>query len=150
MANTRQAQCECGRVSYQVPEQPMFRMLCHCSICRRFNETPVADVLVFRGREVELPDAGAVEFQTYRPPPNVQRGKCATCAQPAIEVFQLPLLPRIVMVPSGMIDDVRSLPRPTCHVFYANRQQDVDDGLPRYSGYLSSQLAFFRYFFFRH
>ena len=148
MSQTRQAQCACSGVSYRVPQQPLFRMLCHCSICQRFNDAPMADMLVFREREVTLPDAAAVTFQTFRPPPNVQRGKCTSCTQPAIEVFRFPLLPAMVLVPAGMIDDVHSLPQPKCHVFYASRQQDVDDGLPRHSSYLSSQLMFFKHFFF--
>jgi hypothetical protein len=121
-------------------------MLCHCSICQAFNAAPMSDMLVYRAREVAMPANGTVDYRTYRPPPNVRRGKCVSCGQPAIEVFRLPPLPSIVMVPTPMVPDPSAVPEPALHVFYDNRRQDCRDALPRYSGYLRSQLAFFRFF----
>jgi len=36
------------------------------------------------------------------------------------------------------------LPESTMHVFYGTREADVDDSLPKYKGWFSSQLAFLK------
>ena len=79
--------CSCGNVAFDVQGTPLFRILCHCTICQRFNDAAFADVVVYSAAAVGEPAAGSVEFDTYKPPPNVQRGKCAQCHQPAIEKF---------------------------------------------------------------
>lgn len=135
-------QCPCGAVRYQVSGGPLFRIICHCSICRRFNDAPYADVLVYRAAAVELPAADTVAYDTYRPPPNVQRGQCARCGRPAIERFAVPLLSRLVIVPAPVHTAPAALPDPVGHMFYDVRVADVDDGLPRHTGYLRSLLAF--------
>jgi hypothetical protein len=94
--------CSCGATSFQTLGMPLFRFFCHCTICQRFNDAPFADILVFRAEDVALPPPGTVIFDTYRPPPNVQRGKCATCGQPAVTVFTARFLPRLVTVPRPM------------------------------------------------
>ncbi|MEL7448027.1 MAG: GFA family protein [Pseudomonadota bacterium] len=139
-------QCQCGNVQYTASAMPMFRILCHCSICRQFNGgAPFADVLTFRNADIIRPSDGTVNFQTYRPPPNVQRGQCAACHAPAIEVFEAPLFPKLIMVPSSVVQDSAALPEPVGHMFYDSRVADVTDSLPKWSGYFRSQLGFGRY-----
>ncbi|MEQ8662166.1 MAG: GFA family protein, partial [Gammaproteobacteria bacterium] len=123
----------------------LFRLLCHCSICRAFNAADYADIVVYAARDVQLPAAGVVAFTTWRPPPNVQRGKCARCQQPALELFRAPALPHLAMVPVAMHGATAPLPRACAHLFYESRVRDVDDTLPRHRGYVASQLAFMRY-----
>ncbi|NNE35571.1 MAG: hypothetical protein HKN13_10050 [Rhodothermales bacterium] len=125
--------------------EPLFRILCHCTICQRFNSAPFADVLVFRDKDVSLPPPNAVNFQTYKPPPNVQRGKCATCAQPAIEIFAAPVLPKLVMIPRAMLRSDAEVPSPIAHIFYDKRVSDAKDAYPKHRGFLRSQLAFLNY-----
>ncbi|MEM7612920.1 MAG: GFA family protein [Pseudomonadota bacterium] len=121
---------------------PLFRLLCHCSICQQFNDSAFADVVVFRAAAVQQPDASKIRFDTYRPPPNVQRGKCTICERPAIEVFEAPLAPSLIMIPQPMFVDNAALPDPVAHIFYESRVDDINDALPKYSGYFRSQLAF--------
>jgi hypothetical protein len=135
-------QCPCGAVRYRVTAAPLFRIICHCSICQRFNDAPLADVLVYRAAAVEQPAPGSVVFDTYRPPPNVQRGHCARCHRAAIERLSVPLLPELVVVPVPVHPAPGSLPEPVGHMFYDSRVEDVDDGRPKHAGYLRSQLAF--------
>lgn len=138
--------CACGATTFQVASTPLFRILCHCTICQRFNSAPFADVLVFRAKHVTVPSPGVVNFDTYRPPPNVRRGKCAKCNQPAIEVFAVPVLPKLVMVPRAMLGSDAKLAAPVAHVFYDKRAADADDRYPKHRGYLRSQIAFLKYF----
>lgn len=139
---TNICRCECGSVTFQVPTKPLFRMFCHCTICQKFNNADYADIYVYRAADVCQPEEGLVRFDTYRPPPNVQRGKCASCDKPAIEVLSSPILPNLILVPGNMQSNSNALPTPKGHVFYESRIKDVDDHLPKHLGYLKSQLVF--------
>jgi hypothetical protein len=122
----------------------VLRFLCHCTICQAFNNSAQADICVYTNGQVRLPDDHPVDFQTYRRPPAVDRGKCRACGQPAIEYFRLPLLPDIVFVPSANHPDPAALPAPAMRMFYNSRVADAEDDLPRHEGYWPSQLAFLR------
>ena len=143
--NSIECVCTCSATRFHATDEPLFRILCHCTICQRFNAAPFADVLVYRIEDVALPAGGVVNFDTYRPPPNVQRGRCAACQQAAVEVFTAPLLPKLVMVPRGMFQPGATLPGPVAHIFYDKRVSDAEDALPRYEGYVRSQLAFLKH-----
>ena len=136
------AACTCGAVDLGVSAPPLFRVICHCTICQRFNDADFADVCVMRAGDVELSSAADVKFETYRPPPNVQRGRCPACDGPAVEIFRAPLFPDLVMIPTGNFKRPDVLPRPAAHLFYEHRVADAHDDLPRYKGYLPSQWAF--------
>ena len=137
--------CACGATDFQTVGEPLFRILCHCTICQRYIGAPFADVLVFRAEDVSLPPPDAVHFDTYKPPPNVKRGKCVTCAQPAIEVFIVPVLPKLVMVPTPMLSAGAEVPAPIAHIFYDKRLSDATDAYPKHRGLLRSQLAYMKY-----
>lgn len=134
--------CQCGAIELTVTGAALMRGICHCTICQAFNEAPYADITLFRARDVQVNAPERVRFDTYRPPPAVQRGKCADCEQPAIEYLDLPGLPKLAIVPSANLPELPGLPDPSLHIFYHRRTADVDDGLPRFSGYWRSQLAF--------
>ena len=137
-------ECACGATRFSASESPLFRLICHCSICQRFNDAPYADVTVFRAKDVAMPPDEVVQFNTYRPPPNVRRGVCSQCASPAIEVFHTPLLPKLTIVPTQNIKRRDRLPKPAAHIFYESRVSDVDDDLTKHHGYWRSQAAFGR------
>lgn len=143
---TTEASCACGHARLTIRSEPGFRMLCHCTLCQRFNQAPHADVLIFRARDVEIIDADAIEFTTYKPPPNVQRGRCANCGAAAVETFHMPLLPKLTMVPRAMLPADADLPEPAGHFFYETRVADAEDALPRHEGFLPSQWAFLRHY----
>ena len=139
--------CPCGYASFAALGPPLFRIKCHCTICQRFNDAPFADVLIYDAAKVEPPALGTVAFDTYKPPPNVQRGQCAKCGEPAIEQFRAPLFPALTMVPAAVHAAGSALPEPVAHIFYDKRVADVADSLPKHRGFLPSQLAFGRYLF---
>ena len=137
--------CSCGHVKFDIRKAPLFRMLCHCTICQQFNDAPFADIVIYDAASVSRPEPGSVRYDTYTPPPNVQRGVCTECGEPAIEQFKLPLLPGLTLVPAAAHIDQTGLPEPLAHVFYDRRVEDADDSLPKHRGYISSQLAFGKY-----
>lgn len=139
------AQCGCGHVSYSVTEAPLLRAHCHCTICQEFNRAAYGDIALYHARDVILPAEGTVVFKAWRPPPAVQRGRCTACDQPAVEVLSMPLLPKMIIVPVQTLSETVELPPPSLHVFYHSRVADIDDDVPKYSGYWGSQLAFGRH-----
>jgi hypothetical protein len=143
--NPVECQCACGATRFQTLGAPLFRIYCHCTICQRFNNAPFADILVHRAEDVALPPARAVIFDTYKPPPNVQRGKCASCGQPAIVVLAAPFLPRLVTVLRPMFRPDAELPSPVAHIFYDKRLADAEDPYPKHEGYFRSNIAFLKY-----
>ena len=134
--------CSCGNVAFETVGHPLFRILCHCTICQRFNDSPFADVVVYGAAAVTDPDAESVSFETYKPPPNVQRGKCTQCGDAAIEKFVAPLLPKLTIVPAAVHGSSADLPDPVAHIFYRTRFADANDQLPKHTGAVASQLAF--------
>ncbi|GAB3672189.1 hypothetical protein GCM10028792_05820 [Salinisphaera aquimarina] len=131
-------------VEMAVRSEPLFRFFCHCRICQAFNQGPFADVTLFRIKSVTWPEGDAVAFRKHRSPPAVPRGFCSTCGGAAIELVQfLPLL-KLALIPSANFSDGTFLPVPALPMFYDRRVGDVDDKLPRYSGYWPSQMAFSR------
>lgn len=143
--NPQACRCSCGSVTFDVVGPALFRILCHCTLCQRYNSAPFADVVVYAAKSVTKPAPGLVSYETYKPPPNVLRGKCTACGAPAIEVFEAPMFPKLTMVPVKMLNEAYGAPPPRAHIFYDKRLADADDALPKHSGFLSSQLAFGRY-----
>jgi hypothetical protein len=139
----RRFACGCGGAGLELSLPPLLRFYCHCSLCQQFNAAPRADMVVYRRSEVSVLPGSELAFERLRPPPAVDRGRCARCREPVVEFFDLPLAPQIAFVPAGLLEQSMALPGPALHVFCA-ADEAGDDGLPRYDGYLRSQLAFLR------
>jgi hypothetical protein len=135
-------QCPCGHTKFTIQGKPISRAFCHCTICQEFNHAAYADVTIFLSKDVLLHDEKCVNFSAYKKPPAVQRGKCSKCDKPAIERFDLPLLPSLTIIPSGNIPAGPFLPESSAHIFYHRRLADISDELPKYSGFLKSQVVF--------
>ncbi len=118
------------------------RAFCHCTICQKANNAEFADIALFKAKDIVAPDEAGLSFGAEKFPPVLQRGKCRSCHAIAIEYLAMFPLPKLVIVPSKNIVDPNILPEPALHVFYDTRVHDVNDDLPKYSGYLSSQFAF--------
>ncbi|QIZ76876.1 GFA family protein [Ferrimonas lipolytica] len=141
MDRTPNCLCICGATQFQVFSAPLLRVYCHCTICQRFNNAPFADVTIFRTEDVRMPAPNSVQFKRYKSPPAVQRGSCSHCGSPAIELVDLPLLPKLVVVPTANIKQEQYIPRPSLHIFYDKRVAEIDDSLDKYHGFARSQLA---------
>lgn len=142
LAKQQSAQCACGKNQFTLFNNALLRVICHCEICQQFNEAPYADILIFNAKDVELPENHSVEFKAYTNPPMVQRGKCKDCHKPAIELLDMPMAPALRIIPVGNLVDKQSLPKVDMHSFYHRRIVDVDDGAPKYSGFIKSQGMF--------
>lgn len=144
MQSDANGHCHCDATRISVAGPPLVRGYCHCTICQAFNQGPYADITIFRARDVHFPADSPIEFRAYRSPPLVSRGKCSGCQHPAIEFLRLPAMPKLAILPSANIDAPELVPPAALHIFYDTRVADFDDGLPKYSSYLSSQIGFGR------
>ncbi len=139
--STQQGQCQCGDTQFTIRGKPIVRTFCHCTICQEFNSAAYGDVTIFLSKDVSLHNNENVSFSKYKAPPAVQRGKCKSCNTPAIEFFDLPLFPSLTIIPSKNIPAGSFLPEASCHIFYHRRVSNISDDIPKYSGYIRSQVA---------
>lgn len=143
---THLSQCECGTTKIEVTGKPIIRAVCHCSICQEFNQAAFADITAFYADDVDVPEGSDIEFKTYtKSPTAVPRGKCKQCGKPAIEQMNIPGFPKMILIPSDNFADQSVLPAASLHMFYHRRVANLNDGIPKYSSFLSSQLGFVRY-----
>lgn len=134
-------QCQCGDTTFSIVGKPLTRVKCHCTICQEFNDADYGDVTIYSSKDVNIDNIESIDFKEYKAPPAVKRGKCLTCNKPAIELLDLPLLPNLAIVPTRNIPSESQLPEPDSHIFYHRRKNDVDDGIPKHSGFIKSQTA---------
>lgn len=133
--------CACGAATFVVNAKPRARFLCHCTICQSVYRKPYADVTVLLAGEIALPTGHAIQFRKYRLPPALRRGTCSSCGHPVLGFLRLAPFARLAFVPSANYPEQALLPDPSTHIFYDNRIADVEDALPKHSGYWRSELA---------
>jgi hypothetical protein len=109
-------------------------------ICQAFNGKPFADVIAVRSKDVVLKNAGTISFKKYRPPPNFNRGVCRTCGKPVVEVAGFGPF-KVMFIPASNFEPEARLPPVRFDMFYHRRVLDMPDSVPKYSGYLASELA---------
>jgi hypothetical protein len=130
--------CPCRRAGVLLRELPLARFICHCRICQAVYRAPFADVTVLHRRSLRAGETHNVKFRKYRGPPALRRGTCRDCGSP---VLALQALPRWAYVPAQNYPPDILLPAPALHIFYDSRSVDPADELPRYHGYLRSEVA---------
>ena len=133
--------CPCATSKVVVPARPLARFVCHCMICQAVFKRPFADVTVHWAGKIALQDGHALHFKKYRLPPAVNRGFCTACDSPVVGLLRLAPFVQLAFVASVNYPDQSLLPPPNAHIFYHSRVADIDDGLPKHSGYWRSELA---------
>ncbi len=83
-----QCACQCGRSKFTVSGAPLARLYCHCQICQALYKQPRADVTVWWGQSVELPETQRIEFKHYRLPPAINRGTHPSCGVKGTRIFR--------------------------------------------------------------
>jgi hypothetical protein len=133
--------CPCGKSTFAITSRPFARFVCHCTICQSLYRAPFADVTLLWAKSVVLPETNNIQFKTYRSPPALSRGSCASCGLPAAGFLTVAPFLRLAFIPSRNYPGSYVLPAVALHIFYHSRVGDIDDHLPKCSGYWRSQLA---------
>jgi hypothetical protein len=132
--------CTCGTFSFETRKAPAARFVCHCLFCQDFTGEAFSDVSVLLAHQIKMKGTDALTHKKYRPPPNLNRSRCAKCGKPAMETMGAGPL-KLVFFPSKSFVEQDLLPPVRLHVFYNRRVADAADDLPKYAHYWPSQFA---------
>ena len=135
--NETQGACSCGKNHFSILNQPVGRFICHCTICQKYTGNDYSDVLVFLKRDIANLNITDTEFKRHKLPPNIRRGLCRSCHKPSIEFG---LLDQYAFIPASNIQNLAQFAPASIHIFYHRRVKEIHDNLPKYNGFISSQL----------
>ena len=133
--------CLCGESKIIVSHKPMARFRCHCSICQGLYNKPFADFTFLNAKHVSLEKTDRLEFAKHRLPPALNRGICSSCNTPLVGFMWLAPWLKFAFIPSERFENSALLPECRAHIFYHSRSADIDDSLPKISGYWPSEIA---------
>ena len=133
------ARCHCEAVRYEVRADPVDAKICHCRVCQVLHGAPMQWAAIFHKRDVRL--ASGVEHlsfynSTLGRPERVLPCKvsCVLCGTPIADEGRNMWLAFPTLFDFGP-PRVPEAFQPSCHIFYAMRVMNVDDGLPKWSGH---------------
>lgn len=138
--------CPCGATQTSFSGKPLLRVLCHCRICQQVYGAPFADFVLMRTQQISKPLSSSIHFAKHRSPPAVNRGVCPSCHKPVVAFMPLAPFFGLAFVPTANLPAEAVVMEPALHSFYDRRVEDVNDSLPKVSGYWASQWAVTRRF----
>jgi hypothetical protein len=121
--------CLCGRVRYELLEEPFVLANCHCSICRKSHGAAFVTHAVVPETAFRIVD-GAADLGGFPSSPGYMRMFCRTCGSRLFE-----RTPRgIVSVAAGTLDTTPE-GRPGLHFFVADKAPwfQISDDLPQFA-----------------
>jgi hypothetical protein len=137
------ASCHCGEVRYQVSSDPLDAKICHCSLCQKLHGAPMQWAAIFHKHQVRF-IAGLKHLRFYNAGLNKTerilpcKVSCALCGALLADEGRKMWLAFPPLFDFGTPPEVPDAFRPTCHIFYAARTLEMDDGLPKWSGHSGS------------
>ena len=134
------ARCCCGAVAYEAGADPVDAKICHCGECRTLHGAPMQWAAIFRKKDIRL-TSGFDRLTFYNSTLNRRdrvlpcKVACAFCGTLIADEGRTMWLAFPTLFEFGTPPKVPATFRPSCHIFYAMRVMDVDDGLPKWSGH---------------
>jgi len=137
------AQCHCGAVRYEAVEDPVDAKICHCRACQALHGAPMQWAAIFHKRHVRLSEeVEHVRFYNSEHDRSERilpcKWSCVRCGTPMADEGRRMWLAFPTLFDFGTPPTVPDAFKPTCHIFYAMRVIDIDDGLPKWSGHKGS------------
>lgn len=133
--------CSCQHNKLVLNGPVIMRFICHCLICQNVYKAPYADVVVAWKNDVVTTELQAIEFKKFRMPPAVNRGICTLCQKPVFGYLRSYVKHDHAFIPAQNFKDPSSLPKPCLHEFYHRAVSPIEDGLPKYYGYVHSMFG---------
>jgi len=134
------ARCHCGAVRYAVAADPVEAKICHCRSCQVLHGAPMQWAAIFHKRDVRF-TAGLEHLRFYNAtryaPERILPCKvaCRLCAAPIADEGRKMWLAFPALFEFANPSQPPAAFQPGCHIFYAMRVVNVDDGLPKWSGH---------------
>jgi hypothetical protein len=143
-----EASCHCGAVRYQVGADPVDAKICHCMACQKLHGAPMQWAAIFHKHHVRF-SAGLERLRFFNGALNRAervlpcKVSCGLCGAPLADEGRNMWLAFPSLFDFGTPPEIPAAFRPTCHIFYAARVFDLNDGLPKWSGHrgVSPRLA---------
>ncbi len=151
---TLQGSCECGSTGFVATGPSTLNFVCHCASCRAHSRSSFVRAAAFLPRQVELVNAEGMTRTPCAPsgavggPPS-ERLHCASCGSyladsspDAMGVIKLSLAAAEAHAAKhkGGVP-VDAVYRPNHHIFYGEREKDIDDALPKWVSFPEGELA---------
>lgn len=112
--------CLCGKVRYELTQDPVATMVCHCTSCQRSTGTAFSVVSIVPENAVKLTGELTTYADTSAESGNaVSRSFCPACGSPVITTAAV--MPGIVIVKAGTFDDV-SWVKPSAEIYCDSMQ----------------------------
>ena len=142
------AGCHCGTVRYHVSSDPVDAKICHCTMCQKLHGAPMQWAAIFHKHHVRFV-AGLDRLRFFNGRLNTAdrilpcKVSCGLCGALIADEGRNMWLAFPSLFDFGMPAEIPEAFRPTCHIFYAARVLDMDDGLPKWAGHsgISARLA---------
>ncbi len=135
------ARCACSESKLTVLSKPLARFKCHCTVCQKLYNKAYAEFIVIHAKHLQLDKSEHITFGKYRRPPALKRGICTQCHTPIVAFLRLAPFLKLAFIPTERFSDLSKLPEAQAHIFYHRRSSDIDDELPKISGYWKSEFV---------
>ena len=143
-----EASCHCGTVRYSVSCDPVDAKICHCLMCRKLHGAPMQWAAIFHKSHVKF-ESGLDHLRFFNGRLNKAerilpcKVICSHCGTPIADEGRNMWLGFPTLFDFGTPPKLPEAFKPTCHIFYAARVFDIDDGLPKWAGHSnkSARLA---------
>lgn len=121
-----EGQCACGKVTYRIEGEPLVQLICHCPSCQLAHAAPMVRGAQFSSEDLEC--WGPIRAVVVTEHPHAtRRMRCGACGTRVFNVSN----PRVTTIfPESC--SRRGWFNPQMHVYWANRQLEVVDDLPKY------------------
>ena len=138
-------ECSCGVIKVQIKSASFVRLFCHCSICQNISNNGYADDIIVLAKDVTVENSTSVIYKKYTSFFPIHRGECKHCKSPVISFSSLIPFVKLAITPTCFYSVQTKLPNSVAHVFYRNKKVSINDSLPKYNDYLSSQINTIKY-----
>lgn len=116
-----QGGCLCGQVRYQVPQEPLQTVLCHCKNCQRQAGSAFSVVAVYQRNDVELEGKLRTFEDVGSSGQTVFRKFCPQCGSPILTDTPEAQAQDIIFIKAGSLDDTNAL-HPSVHYWASSKQ----------------------------
>jgi hypothetical protein len=151
---TLRGSCECGSTGFVATGPSTLNFMCHCASCRKHSKRAFVRAAAFLPRQVELVNAAGMTRTPCAPsgapggPPS-NRLHCASCGSyladdspDAMGVIKLALSAAESFVAKNpTAQPIDPVYLPNHHIFYGEREKDVNDALPKWVSFPEGELA---------
>jgi hypothetical protein len=138
MSRSLSGSCQCGSVTYQVADEFLFAVNCHCSICRRATGAAFKSIAGIERNKLRV-TSGQDEIRS------IDAGgwhddRCGRCGSLLFAIVRQREFAHVAM--GTLIDDPTI--RPTAHIFVGSKAPwfTITDNLPQYDAHLPNWAMF--------